>query len=97
MFGCTSIADSPSQPRQNQPAADLCYKTDISSLMDFNSPDTALDKGEVSPAAAQPLDLKAPHLPAVTLNVSFWHKGAKEPCCSLVIFFFSRQCLLINF
>lgn len=47
MFGCTSVADSPAQPRQNQPAADLCYKTDISSLMDFNSPDTALDKGEV--------------------------------------------------
>ncbi|XP_056896124.1 kazrin-like isoform X2 [Takifugu flavidus] len=36
--------DSPSQPRQNQPAADMCYKTDISSLMDFNSPDMALDK-----------------------------------------------------
>lgn len=34
--------------------------------MDFNSPDTALDKGEVSSAAAQPVDLKAPHLPAVS-------------------------------
>lgn len=88
MFGCTSIADSPSQPRQNQPAADLCYKTDISSLMDFNSPDTTLDKGEVSPAAAQPVDLKAPHLPAVALSVSFWQKGAKELSRSLIIILF---------
>lgn len=85
MFGCTSIADSPSQLRQNQPAADLCYKTDISSLMDFNSPDTALDKGEVSSAAAQLVDLKATHLPAVILSSH-----------SLIIIFFSRY-LLINF
>ncbi|XP_047445663.1 kazrin-A isoform X3 [Mugil cephalus] len=30
--------------RQKPPAADLCYKTEISSLMDFNSPDASLDK-----------------------------------------------------
>uniref|UniRef100_A0A7N8WUF6 Kazrin, periplakin interacting protein n=1 Tax=Mastacembelus armatus TaxID=205130 RepID=A0A7N8WUF6_9TELE len=31
-------------PRQKPLATDLCYKTDISTLMDFNSPDTCLDK-----------------------------------------------------
>lgn len=31
--------------------------------MDFNSPDTALDKGEAT-SAARPVGLKAPHLPA---------------------------------
>nr|XP_019944449.1 PREDICTED: kazrin isoform X5 [Paralichthys olivaceus] len=30
--------------RQKPPAADLSYKTEISSLMDFNSPDASLDK-----------------------------------------------------
>ncbi|KAK1897812.1 Kazrin [Dissostichus eleginoides] len=34
-----------SHPRQKSPATDLCYKTEISSLMDFNSPDASLDKG----------------------------------------------------
>ncbi|XP_068996187.1 kazrin-A isoform X2 [Embiotoca jacksoni] len=34
---------SPHQ-RQKPPATDLCYKTEISSLMDFNSPDASLDK-----------------------------------------------------
>lgn len=53
--------------------------------MDFNSPDTALDKGEVSSAAAQLVDLKATHLPAVILSSH-----------SLIIIFFSRY-LLINF
>uniref|UniRef100_A0A3P9J0D0 Kazrin, periplakin interacting protein n=1 Tax=Oryzias latipes TaxID=8090 RepID=A0A3P9J0D0_ORYLA len=36
--------DSPSHPRQKPPATDLCYKTEISSLMDFHSPDASLDK-----------------------------------------------------
>ncbi|XP_035511762.1 kazrin-A isoform X6 [Morone saxatilis] len=36
--------DPSSQPRQKPPATDLCYKTEISSLMDFNSPDASLDK-----------------------------------------------------
>uniref|UniRef100_A0A671X955 Kazrin, periplakin interacting protein a n=1 Tax=Sparus aurata TaxID=8175 RepID=A0A671X955_SPAAU len=36
--------DQSSQPRQKTPATDLCYKTEISSLMDFNSPDASLDK-----------------------------------------------------
>ncbi|TMS16580.1 Kazrin [Larimichthys crocea] len=40
--------DPSSQPRQKPPATDLCYKTEISSLMDFNSPDASLDKGECS-------------------------------------------------
>ncbi|XP_014001542.1 kazrin isoform X1 [Salmo salar] len=30
--------------RQKQPATDLCYKSDIKSLMDFSTPDTSLDK-----------------------------------------------------
>uniref|UniRef100_A0A8C6SI85 Kazrin, periplakin interacting protein n=1 Tax=Neogobius melanostomus TaxID=47308 RepID=A0A8C6SI85_9GOBI len=30
--------------RQKVPSTDLCYKSDISSLMDFNSPDASLDK-----------------------------------------------------
>ncbi|KAM9752158.1 kazrin-like isoform 3-T4 [Menidia menidia] len=34
---------SPHQ-RQKPPTTDLCYKTEISSLMDFNSPDASLDK-----------------------------------------------------
>ncbi|KAM9341850.1 kazrin-like isoform 1-T1 [Pholidichthys leucotaenia] len=34
---------SPHQ-RQKPPATDLCYKSEISSLMDFNSPDASLDK-----------------------------------------------------
>ncbi|XP_026224102.1 kazrin isoform X1 [Anabas testudineus] len=36
--------DPPPHPRQKPPATDLCYKTEISSLMDFNSPDSSLDK-----------------------------------------------------
>ncbi|XP_034732035.1 kazrin-like isoform X2 [Etheostoma cragini] len=36
--------DPSSHPRQRPPATDLCYKTEISSLMDFNSPDASLDK-----------------------------------------------------
>ncbi|KAM3617921.1 uncharacterized protein V6R79_012678 [Siganus canaliculatus] len=36
--------DPSTQPRQKPPATDLCYKTEISSLMDFNSPDASLDK-----------------------------------------------------
>uniref|UniRef100_A0A3P9MC80 Kazrin, periplakin interacting protein n=1 Tax=Oryzias latipes TaxID=8090 RepID=A0A3P9MC80_ORYLA len=36
--------DSPSHPRQKPSATDLCYKTEISSLMDFHSPDASLDK-----------------------------------------------------
>ncbi|XP_059188575.1 kazrin-A isoform X2 [Centropristis striata] len=36
--------DPSSHPRQKPPATDLCYKTEISSLMDFNSPDASLDK-----------------------------------------------------
>nr|XP_043893747.1 kazrin-like isoform X2 [Solea senegalensis] len=39
----TSGDPSP-QPKQKVPAADLSYKTEISSLMDFNSPDASLDK-----------------------------------------------------
>uniref|UniRef100_A0A8C7XTH4 Kazrin, periplakin interacting protein a n=1 Tax=Oryzias sinensis TaxID=183150 RepID=A0A8C7XTH4_9TELE len=35
---------SPSHPRQKPSATDLCYKTEISSLMDFHSPDASLDK-----------------------------------------------------
>ncbi|XP_071021154.1 kazrin-like isoform X3 [Oncorhynchus clarkii lewisi] len=30
--------------RQKQPATDLCYKSDIKSLMDFSTPDSSLDK-----------------------------------------------------
>ncbi|XP_040048731.2 kazrin-A isoform X7 [Gasterosteus aculeatus] len=36
--------DPSSHPRQRPSATDLCYKTEISSLMDFNSPDASLDK-----------------------------------------------------
>ncbi|XP_074538092.1 kazrin-A isoform X4 [Halichoeres trimaculatus] len=36
--------DPSTQPRQKPPATDLCYKAEISSLMDFNSPDASLDK-----------------------------------------------------
>ncbi|KAM6925230.1 kazrin-A isoform 3-T3 [Xenentodon cancila] len=36
--------DPSAHPKQKPPAADLCYKTEISSLMDFNSPDASLDK-----------------------------------------------------
>ncbi|KAK2851230.1 hypothetical protein Q5P01_007506 [Channa striata] len=36
--------DPSPHPRQKPPATDLCYKTEISSLMDFNSPDASLDK-----------------------------------------------------
>ncbi|XP_034064993.1 kazrin-A isoform X3 [Gymnodraco acuticeps] len=36
--------DPSSCPRQKSPATDLCYKTEISSMMDFNSPDASLDK-----------------------------------------------------
>lgn len=41
-------ADPSTHARQKQPSTELCYKTEISSLMDFNSPDASLDKGEVS-------------------------------------------------
>eukprot|EP00063_Salmo_salar_P017211 XP_013992046.1 PREDICTED: kazrin-like [Salmo salar] len=38
--------------KQNPPATDLCYKSDISSLMEFSTPDSSLDKvllqGEVA-------------------------------------------------
>lgn len=40
------VTDPSSKPRQKQPTTDLCYKTEISSLMDFNSPDASLDKGK---------------------------------------------------
>ncbi|XP_029973946.1 kazrin-A isoform X2 [Salarias fasciatus] len=33
-----------SPARQKPPATEVCYKTEISSLMDFNSPDASLDK-----------------------------------------------------
>ncbi|XP_023860954.1 kazrin-A-like [Salvelinus sp. IW2-2015] len=33
--------------RQNPPATDLCYKSDISSLMEFSTPDSSLDKDSV--------------------------------------------------
>ncbi|XP_035992055.1 kazrin-A isoform X3 [Fundulus heteroclitus] len=36
--------DPSPQHMQKTPATDLCYKTEISSLMDFNSPDASLDK-----------------------------------------------------
>ncbi|XP_068453247.1 kazrin-like isoform X1 [Clinocottus analis] len=36
--------DPSSHTRQKPSATDLCYKTEISSLMDFNSPDASLDK-----------------------------------------------------
>lgn len=36
--------DPPSHQRQKPPATELCYRSDISSLMDFNSPDSSLDK-----------------------------------------------------
>ncbi|XP_024915489.1 kazrin isoform X1 [Cynoglossus semilaevis] len=36
--------DSSTHPRQKPPAAELSCKTEISSLMDFNSPDASLDK-----------------------------------------------------
>uniref|UniRef100_A0A3Q2PF90 Kazrin, periplakin interacting protein a n=1 Tax=Fundulus heteroclitus TaxID=8078 RepID=A0A3Q2PF90_FUNHE len=36
--------DPSPQHMQKAPATDLCYKTEISSLMDFNSPDASLDK-----------------------------------------------------
>ncbi|TNN76588.1 hypothetical protein EYF80_013238 [Liparis tanakae] len=41
-----SSPQNPSPHQRQKPAAtDLCYKTEISSLMDFNSPDASLDKG----------------------------------------------------
>ncbi|XP_017273213.1 kazrin-A isoform X3 [Kryptolebias marmoratus] len=36
--------DSSPHHKPKPPATDLCYKTEISSLMDFNSPDASLDK-----------------------------------------------------
>ncbi|XP_075898500.1 kazrin-A isoform X1 [Nelusetta ayraudi] len=36
--------DPSTHARQKQPSTELCYKTEISSLMDFNSPDASLDK-----------------------------------------------------
>uniref|UniRef100_A0A3B3D141 Kazrin, periplakin interacting protein n=1 Tax=Oryzias melastigma TaxID=30732 RepID=A0A3B3D141_ORYME len=39
-----TVGDSSTHPRQKPPATDLCYKTEISSLMDFHSPDASLDK-----------------------------------------------------
>ncbi|XP_038161844.1 kazrin-A isoform X3 [Cyprinodon tularosa] len=36
--------DPSPQRMQKTPTTDLCYKTEISSLMDFNSPDASLDK-----------------------------------------------------
>ncbi|XP_033490699.2 kazrin-A isoform X8 [Epinephelus lanceolatus] len=36
--------DPSAHQRQKPPATELCYKTEISSLMDFNSPDASLDK-----------------------------------------------------
>ncbi|XP_067447936.1 kazrin-A isoform X1 [Thunnus thynnus] len=36
--------DPSPHPRQKPPATDLCYTSEISSLMDFNSPDASLDK-----------------------------------------------------
>uniref|UniRef100_A0A3P9QI32 Kazrin, periplakin interacting protein a n=1 Tax=Poecilia reticulata TaxID=8081 RepID=A0A3P9QI32_POERE len=36
--------DPSPQHKQKPPTTDLCYKTEISSLMDFNSPDASLDK-----------------------------------------------------
>ncbi|XP_071203339.1 kazrin-like isoform X3 [Salvelinus alpinus] len=48
---CTLFDPSVHQ-RQNPPATDLCYKSDISSLMEFSTPDSSLDKvllrGEVA-------------------------------------------------
>ncbi|XP_056278276.1 kazrin-like isoform X2 [Pseudoliparis swirei] len=39
------VARNPSPHQRQKPSAtDLCYKTEISSLMDFNSPDASLDK-----------------------------------------------------
>ncbi|XP_014830754.1 PREDICTED: kazrin-like [Poecilia mexicana] len=40
---CVCTDPSP-QHKQKPPTTDLCYKTEISSLMDFNSPDASLDK-----------------------------------------------------
>ncbi|XP_023697308.1 kazrin-A isoform X6 [Paramormyrops kingsleyae] len=34
----------PSVHQRQKPATDICYKTDITSLMDFNTPDSSLDK-----------------------------------------------------
>ncbi|XP_019743516.1 kazrin-A-like [Hippocampus comes] len=36
--------DTPLHTRQKTPSTDLCYTSEISSLMDFNSPDASLDK-----------------------------------------------------
>ncbi|XP_051915148.1 kazrin-A isoform X3 [Hippocampus zosterae] len=36
--------DTPLHTRQKPPSTDLCYTSEISSLMDFNSPDASLDK-----------------------------------------------------
>ncbi|KAK6303122.1 hypothetical protein J4Q44_G00255760 [Coregonus suidteri] len=35
--------------RQKPPATDLYYKSDISSLMEFSTPDSSLDKGKPLP------------------------------------------------
>lgn len=40
------LLDPSPHQRQKPPATELCYKTEISSLMDFNSPDASLDKGK---------------------------------------------------
>lgn len=45
-FSFVFLTDPSSHPRQRPSATDLCYKTEISSLMDFNSPDASLDKGK---------------------------------------------------
>ncbi|MEQ2302893.1 hypothetical protein AMECASPLE_011343 [Ameca splendens] len=43
--------------KQKPPTTELCYKTEISSLMDFNSPDASLDKGVWTNASGGPGDI----------------------------------------
>lgn len=52
MLFVSSPDPSPHQ-RQKPSNTDLCYKSEISSLMDFNSPDASLDKGTAGLSSAQ--------------------------------------------
>lgn len=43
------LTDPAGNYRQKSVVSDICYQTEISSLMDFGTPDSSLDKGRVLP------------------------------------------------
>ena len=43
------LTDPAGNYRQKSVVSDICYQTEISSLMDFGTPDSSLDKGKVLP------------------------------------------------